>query len=584
MVFSVFRAKGANSAVAAAVAKCRSAFVSALVLSLLINLLLLTGSIYMLQVYDRVLTSRSVPTLVALTVLIGVLFAFMALFDVIRTRIMARVGGRIDDELRQQAFDSVIEHALKKTPNVGTQPVRDLETVRQFVYGPGMFALFDLPWAPLYLIVCYLFHPLVGHYALAGSIVLFLLAILNERVTRSMLGEVAGASIRSYSMTEEARRSAEVLRAMGMLAAYRERWSKMFGRNQALNMFAGDRANMIAAITKAMRLFMQSAILGLGAWLVIRGELTPGVMIASSILMSRAVAPVEQVIAHWRGAQMARASYERLTAHLGKLQTVDSRMPLPAADGRLTVEPLVITAPGTSDKPLLQGVQFTLQPGEGLGIIGPTGSGKSTLARALVGVWQPQRGAVRLDGHSLDQWQPEQLGRSIGYLPQEVELFAGTVEENIARFDPDPDPEEVVKAAKAAHVHDMIGQLPKGYATELGEAGARLSGGQRQRIGLARALYGNPKLIVLDEPNSNLDPAGEIALVAALDEARANGATVVVIAHRINVLKSVDKALYLVDGKQVVFGPKQAVLEKAFQPVRQSKKDDGSPPSPNDLN
>jgi ATP-binding cassette subfamily C protein len=554
-------------AVVAAVRGCRRALASAAVLSGFINILMLTGSFYMLQVYDRVMTSHSIPTLVAITVLAGVLFAFMGLFELLRTRIITRIGARIDEQLRTRAFDAVVKHALKRTANVGTQPVRDLDAVRQFVSGPGLHAFFDLPWAPIYLAVCFLFHPVVGYYTLAGAMILFGLALLNEVVTRKSLGDAVGASLRAQGMTEEARRSAEVLGAMGMLAPYRARWASEFGRSQRLSMAAGDGASVIAASSKSLRMFLQSAILGVGAALAIKGEITVGVMIACSILMARAVAPVDQIIAQWRGLIMARKAYERLKVMLGSADEAPEPMRLPPPTGRLSVEPLTVLAPGT-ERALLKDIELHLEPGDGLGIIGPTGSGKSTLARVLVGIWPPAKGCVRLDGASLEQWHPGQLGCAIGYLPQDVEILSGTVQENIARFDPDPDPEKVVRAARFAHAHDMILRFPEGYQTELGEGGAKLSAGQRQRIGLARALYGDPVLLVLDEPNSNLDTAGEAALTAAIEEARARGATVIVIAHRPSALKPVDKLLYMNGGQIVAFGPKHEVLARLSRPIQ----------------
>jgi len=565
--------RGAQPAIQAAIRACRGALASAAVLSGFINVLLLTGSFYMLQVYDRVMTSRSISTLVALTIVTAILFAFMGLFEWLRLRLMSRVGAQIEEDLRQGAFEAVLTRTVEGKCNTGIQPVRDLATVRQFVSGPGLVSLFDVPWAPVYLIVCYLFHPLVGFYALLGALILLALALLNEVMTCKTIGDAGNAWIRAQLMTEEARRSAEVMHAMAIMPRYRERWSAQVAQAQALNTLAADRTSNVAAVSRTLRMFLQSAVLGIGAALAIKGEISPGVMIASSILMARAVAPIDQLILQWRSLVLTRKAYQRLKLMLGTAEPRAEPMPLPKPRGRVTVEPLSMRAPSTG-RLILQIAGFALEPGDALGIIGPTGSGKSTLARALVGVWQPERGAVRLDGAALDQWPPEQLGRAIGYLPQDVEVLSGTVQDNIARFEPAPDPDKVAEAARRAHAHDMILQLPDGYGTELGEGGANLSAGQRQRIGLARAFYDDPVLLVLDEPNSNLDTVGEIELTASLEEAREQGTTVIVIAHRRSILKCVNKILVLNAGLQMAVGPKQDILSRLLQPPAETPQAD----------
>ena len=558
-VSSPFKPRDADL-VTAALRPFRGALFTAGTLSLISNLLMLAGPLFMIQIYDRVLASRSLPTLVALTILVAGSFAFMALLDLIRARLMVQVGAGLDHALRSATFDAVISHALRRTPNVAGQPLRDAEAIRHYISGPGLMALFDMPWMPIYLALNYAFHPLLGLLTLVGVVVLFLLAALNEAVTRRAATEAAGASQRSHAIADEARRAAEVLKAMGMQEAYRGRWNGEYQKAQHLQMQAANKAGLFNASTRALRLFQQSAALAAGAALAITGEISPGTIIAASILMSRALSPVEQATAHWPGFQNARRAWGRLRQVLhAALDVTPPAMTLPPPRGDLAVERVFICPPGRPE-PIVQGADFELKAGDGLGIIGPSGSGKSTLARALVGVWPLAKGAVRLDGASLDQWPAAQLGSAVGYVPQDVELLSGTVRENISRFLPDPDPEEVVRAAQRANVHEMILRLPDGYATELGDAGSQLSAGQKQRIALARALYGRPVLLVLDEPNSNLDAAGETALSASIAGLRRDGVTVILIAHRRTALAVVDRLLFMRDGRQIAFGPKTEVL------------------------
>lgn len=543
---------------------CRSAFMYTGLFSFFINLLMLTGPLFMLQVYDRVLTSRSIPTLVALTLLVIGLYLFMALLEFVRSRILVRVGRRLDEQLSGRVFEAIISHALRRTPHVGSQPARDLDGLRQFVAGPGPFAFFDAPWTPVYIAVIFLLHYWLGIFAVVGGAVLFIFALLNEVLTRAPSARANQSAIAAHTMTEESRRNAESIGAMGMTAAMRDRWLNQ--HNEALddNTHASDRAGTITAMSKATRLMMQSGILGLGAYLAVKQEITPGTMIAASIILSRALNPIEQAITQWRGFIAARKANERIRAVLAAAPAIKPPMDLPEPEGRFAAENLIVTAPGL-DAPLLQGLNFQLEPGEAVGVLGPSGAGKSTLSRALVGVWPVLKGTVRLDGAALDQWNPAQLGKAVGYLPQDVELFSGTVAENISRFSMEPDAEAVVKAAKLADVHDMILRLPEGYSTRIGEGGSALSAGQRQRVGLARALYGDPKVVVLDEPNANLDSDGEAAVIHAIQSLKAAGTTVVVVAHRPSAIQAVDKILFIRDGRQLAFGPRDEILAKILK-------------------
>jgi ATP-binding cassette subfamily C protein len=448
----------------------------------------------------------------------------------------------------------------------GQQALRDLDQVRAFLAGSGPSALFDLPWMPLYLVICFAFHPWIGMVALAGAAMLVTFTLLTEILTRRASKEAVSAAMQRNSIAEGARRNAEVVHALGMGQRFGMRWGQANARYLAFQQRASDVSGGFGAVSKVLRMMLQSAVLAVGAYLVIDGQATGGIMIASSILTSRALAPVEQAIAHWKGFVSARQGWRRLQELLHATARAEDPLKLPAPRAVLSVEHAGTGAP-SSKRFAVQDVAFQLKAGSGLGIVGPSASGKSSLARMLVGVWPTWRGKVRLDGAALEQWIPEDLGRHIGYLPQDVELFAGTVAQNIARFENDPDPKDVLAAAVAANVHEMILQLPDGYETQIGEAGAALSGGQRQRIALARALYGNPFLVVLDEPNSNLDAEGDQALTAAIHSVRARGGIVVVIAHRPSALAAVDQVLVMGDGQVKSFGPKDEVLNKVLRPV-----------------
>jgi ATP-binding cassette subfamily C protein len=551
---------------------CRSAFIGVGLMSCMINLLYLTGSIFMLEVYDRVLPSRSVPTLVGLVFLAGGLYVAQGILDLIRGRILVRIGTSLDEALSGRVFETVVRLPLVAGGrNEGLQPLRDLDNIRAFLSSLGPSAFFDLPWLPFYLAICFAFHVLIGATALAGAIILVILTIVTEFMTRKPAREAMGLAARRNDLAAASRRNAEVLTAMGMTGRLTRRWGVANENYLTGNQRTSDVAGGLGAIAKVMRMMLQSAVLGVGAYLVIHQEATAGVIIAGSILSARALAPVDLAIAHWKGFVAARQSWHRLNRLLGSLPAQGAPTRLQAPSRRLSVESVSIVPPG-DQKVIVQDVSFALEAGNGLGIIGPSGSGKSSLVRALVGVWQPVRGKVRVDGAALDQWSSEVLGRHVGYLPQDVELFAGSVAQNICRFDPDAIAENIIGAAKEAGVHEMIVKMSEGYETQVGEQGVSLSAGQAQRVALARALYGEPFLIVLDEPNSNLDTEGDEALTRAVRAARERGAIVVVVAHRPIGIEAVDMLLVLKDGRMQAFGPKDQVLGQVLQRV--------APPAP----
>jgi PrtD family type I secretion system ABC transporter len=545
---------------------CRGAFIGVGLMSCIINLLYLTGSIFMLEVYDRVLPSRSVPTLVGLIILAAGLYMAQGGLDLIRGRILGRVGTSLDEALNTRVFDTIVRLPLTVGGrNEGLQPLRDLDNVRGFLGGQGPSAFFDLPWLPFYLAICFAFHVMIGITALVGAIMLVTLTLITEYMSREPASQAMGLAARRNDLAAASRRNAEVLVAMGMAGRLTRRWGDANEKYLAGNQHASDIAGGLGAIAKVMRMMLQSAVLGVGAYLVIHQEATAGIIIAGSILSARALAPVDLAIAHWKSFVAARHSWHRLTRLLEQMPVKPAPTLLQSPTSRLSVEGVGIAAPG-DQKVIVQDVTFTLTAGAGLGVIGPSGSGKSSLARALVGVWQPYRGKVRLDGAALDQWSTDVLGRHIGYLPQDVELFAGTVAQNICRFDPEAKPESVLAAAKDAGVHDMIIKMRDGYNTQVGEQGTALSAGQAQRVALARALHGDPFLVVLDEPNSNLDTEGDEALTRAVRAARERGAIVVVVAHRPIGIEAVDQVLVLRDGRMQAFGPKETVLAQVLQP------------------
>ena len=551
-----------RSELSQALLSCRSAFVSIGLFSGMSNVLMLTGAFFMLQIYDRVLPSRSVPTLVALAILVAVLFAALAIIDMIRSRILVRIGASLDNALSARVYDSVVRLPLKMGGRGdGVQPLRDLDAVRAFLSGPGPTALFDFPWLPLYLIVIFAFHIALGIAAIVGAIVLITLTLFTEALSRKPMKAASVFAQTRSGLAEASRRNAEVLAAMGMASRINDRWGEA---NQAYLMShqkASDVAGGFGSVSKALRMILQSAVLGIGAYLVIHEAASAGIIIAAAILVARALAPVDLAIANWKGFLAARQSWRRLNQLFTMLPARETPMALPAPAASLTVEHASAVPPG-GQKPVVQNVKFTLASGQGLGIIGPSGSGKSSLVRLIVGVWPPAQGRIRIDGAALDQWSPEALGRHIGYLPQDVELFSGTVAENISRFEPNAASEAIIAAAQSARVHDLILSLPNGYETEIGEQGHILSAGQRQRVALARALYCDPFLVVLDEPNSNLDSEGEEALTQSILGVRRRGGIVIVVAHRPSALASVDLVLVMAKGSAVGLGPKHEILSK----------------------
>jgi ATP-binding cassette, subfamily C, type I secretion system permease/ATPase len=538
----------------AALAACRGAFFSIGLFSGVINLLMLTGSFYMLEVYDRVLPSRSLPTLAGLTILAAGLFAFLGLLDLIRGRVLARIATSIDHALTGRVYDSFVRLPLK----LGN---RDLDRVREFLSSQGPLALFDLPWIPIYLLVCFAFHVWIGIAALSGAIVLIGLTLVTEHFTRAPTLAASRLAAARNGLAETSRRNAEAIAAMGMAARLRERWGEANTEFVASHRRASDVTGGLAAFAKVFRMMLQSGVLGIGGYLVIQQQATAGVIIASSIVTARALAPIDLAIGNWRGFVGARQAWNRLGQLLALLPAAADPLPLPPPIQSLAVE-MASTAPPRGQKLVVQDANFVLKAGNGLGVIGPSASGKSSLARMLVGIWPSARGIIRLDGAALPHWSPEALGAHVGYLPQDVELMAGTVAQNICRFERSPDPAAILAAAKAAGVHDLILGLPDAYDTQIGDQGSTLSAGQRQRIALARALYRDPFLVVLDEPNSNLDAAGEAALTSAILGVRARGGIAVVVAHQPSALAGVDFLLVMSQGRQRAFGPKTEILRE----------------------
>ncbi|HEY0491138.1 MAG TPA: type I secretion system permease/ATPase [Telluria sp.] len=541
-----------------ALASFKSTFYTVGAFSAVTNLLMLVPSIYMLQVYDRVLASQNEVTLLMLTVMMLGAFLLMAALEMVRSFVLVRVGAKFDMQLNKRVYSAAFEQSLKKGGGNAGQALTDLTSIRQFLTGNALFAFFDAPWFPVYLIVIFFFEPSLGFFALGGTMVLVLLAYINEKVTRAPLADANTMAIQSTTLATNNLRNAEVIESMGMLPNLMNRWFKLHGKFLHLQAEASEKAGVVNAVTKFVQVSLQSLVLGYGALLAIEGTITPGMMIAASILVGRALAPVQQVIGVWKSFSTTRSSYDRLVKLLADNPEREAGMELPKPLGAVTVENVTAAPPG-SKVAVIKGVSFAIAPGDVVGVIGPSGSGKSTLARLLVGVWPAAVGKVRLDGADIFTWNKGELGPHIGYLPQDIELFAGTVSDNIARFG-DMDPAKVVQAAKRAGVHEMILHFPQGYDTPLGDGGAGLSGGQRQRLGLARAMYGDPALIVLDEPNSNLDDVGEAALVAAIGDLRQHGKTIVLITHRTSALAATNKLLLLRDGVAQMFGPTAQVI------------------------
>ncbi|CAN7649848.1 type I secretion system permease/ATPase [Mesorhizobium sp. LjNodule214] len=531
-----------------------------------VNVLALTGSFFMLQVYDRVIPGRSVPTLVGLAVFAATLFIFQGVLELIRSRLLVRIGMALDARLSGQVYAALMRLPLRtKLAGDGLQSLRDLDQVRSFLSSAGPTALFDLPWMPLYLAICFLFHFWIGMTALAGAVILFGLTLLAEARTREPAKRANSQAAARNTLAEATRRNVEVLQAMGFGSRIAERWSGVNADYLSTNAKASDLAGTLGTISKILRMMLQSGILAIGAYLVIHQEATGGIMIASSIMMGRALAPIELAIAHWKSFVTARQAWARLSQLLALLPEASTSVALPAPRSALSVEAISVAPPGER-RVVVQDAGFALEKGAGLGIIGPSASGKSSLVRAIAGIWLPVRGTVRLDGATLDQWSPEELGKHVGYLPQDVQLFDGTIAENIARFEPQAPSDKILAAARAAGVHDLVVHLPEGYETRIGEAGSALSAGQRQRVALARALYGDPFLVILDEPNSNLDSEGEAALTVAIQGVRERGGIAVVVAHRPSALASLDQVLVMANGRVQAFGPKNEVLNKVTRP------------------
>lgn len=537
----------------------KKTFITIGVFSAITNMLALVPSLYMMQVYDRVLASQNELTLAMLTVLMLGAYLMLASLEMIRSFVLVRVGNRFDMMMNKRVYTAAFQQNLKTSGANAGQAMSDLTNVRQFMTGNALFAFFDAPWFPIYLAIIFFFQVPLGFFALGGTLILIVLAVVNERITRKPLSEANALSVEANTLATNNLRNAEVIESMGMLPNLMSRWFKVHSKFLGLQANASNKAGMISAATKFTQLSLQSLVLGLGALLVIEHKMSAGMMIAASILVGRAMQPVQQVIGAWKSVGSTRSAYGRLVAILEANPKRDNGMPLPKPRGALAVEAVTASPPGAK-APVVRNVSFALEPGDVLGVVGPSGSGKSTLARLLIGVWPAMMGKVRLDGADIYQWNKAELGPHIGYLPQSIELFAGTVSDNIARFG-DVDPEKVVTAAQRAGVHEMILHLPDGYDTKLGDGGAGLSGGQRQRLALARAMYDDPALIVLDEPNSNLDEVGEAALVKAVLELRARGKTIVLITHRQSALNATTKLLMMREGAVAAFGPTQKVLE-----------------------
>jgi len=547
---------------AAALRRSKYALAATGVFSMFINLLMLTGPLFMLQVYDSVLSSRSTSTLLVLFILIVGLFTVLGLLELIRSRVLVRIGISLDHRISGRVFSAIMRQSLSpEHGKVFAGALHELTVLRQFITGPAPATLFDSPWVPVYLAIIFMFHWTLGLLALAGAAILFTIALLAEVLARKPMRTASAADGKAQHLNETGRRNAESLAAMGMEHRYKSLWLKEHETALLSHGVASDRSGALNSITKSLRLFLQSAMLAVGAWLSIQQIITPGAMIASSIILGRALQPVEQAIGQWRVFVRARLAYHRLNTLLKSSPEPERRMLLPPPKGHLKVRNIRVAAPGKKQL-IVDNVNFDLKPGQIMAIIGPSGSGKSTLARALVDVWPSVSGEIRLDGATFDQWNRENLGKHIGYLPQDVELFDGTVKQNIARFHEDPDAEMVIEAATLAGIHEMVLGFENGYDTQIGPHGTNLSAGQRQRVAVARAVYGNPAVIVLDEPNSNLDTQGDAAMVEALIKLRNKKRTIIVIAHRLGLLSAVDYVLVMDSGKQIAFGPRDEIVTR----------------------
>lgn len=540
--------------------------------SMFANLLMLTGPMYMLQVYDRVLGSRSEETLIALSLLVAFLYGIMGLLDYTRGRIMGRVGARFQSQLDKRVFDAMVRRSAVTTSDSKAQTgLADLESIQRLISSPVLMAVFDIPWTPIFLAGIALFHPWLGLLALGGGLLLVIITLLNQFFSKGPITQANIANHRATMISDEIRNEAEMIQSMGMRGAAFDRWQTARVGSLEESVHANDVSGSFLSLSKTLRLFLQSAMLGLGAYLVLQNEVTAGAMIAASILLGRALAPIELAIGQWALVQRAMKGWNNLSELLESVPPEMDRTELPKPKAKLSVQAVTVVPPGEK-RASLKNVSFEVQPGQAVGVIGPSAAGKTTLARALTGVWRPAGGTVRLDGAALEQYAPDVLGQHIGYLPQRVQLFDGTIAQNIARLSDNPDSAKVVAAAKKAAAHDMIVQLPEGYDTRIAAGGGRLSGGQMQRIGLARALYDDPVIVILDEPNSNLDNEGSMALNNAIRAMKDDGKSVLIMAHRPAAIQECDTLLVLDNGSKAAFGPKDEVLKNTVQNHQQLKK------------
>ncbi|KQQ65565.1 peptidase [Pseudomonas sp. Leaf127] len=548
----------------AALKLCKSSFLSVGFFSLFVNALMLVPTFYMIQVSGRVVPTSSTPTLIMLTLILTILMLTLGSLEWVRSRIMVRISNRLDVLLSRDVYRASFKKALNSGGmDASAQPLNDLTSLRQFLTGNGLFAFFDAPWLPIYTAVMFLFHPWFGWMTVASAIVLVVLAFLNQRYTGKALADANQQSVIANLQTTKTLRNAEVIESMGMLDTLMGRWAKRQRRVLVLQSNASDKSSVISSISRIFRLWAQSMMLAIGAYLVILHEVNPGLLMAGSLLLGRALSPIDQMIGSWKGFISARVQYERLNETMEHLNAEPQRMTLPDPEGHIQVENLVVSPPGAKSA-VIRNISFVAPAGSIVGIVGPSGAGKSTLARALLGIWTPKGGTVRLDGADISSWDKELLGPHLGYLPQDIELFEGTISDNIARFGK-VDPDKVVLAARMAGVHELILQQPDGYDTVIGSEGINLSGGQRQRVGLARALYGSPRLIVLDEPNSNLDDVGERALSVALQKVKETGATVFIISHRPSILSRLDRVMVLSNGTISMYGAREQVIAELAQ-------------------
>ena len=566
---------GTKSDLQKALSLCKGAFFSAMGFSMIINLLTLAPVVYMLQLYDRVVTSGNGTTLLMLTIIICVIFFTQGALEIIRSQILVRVSTRLETLLNRRLFKIAYKRSLYTGgQQASSQPLDDLTSLRQFLTGNGLFAFFDAPWMPFYLGIMFLFHPYFGYAAIFAAVFLSILAMINEMATRSALAEANGLAASNRVHLNKNLKNAEVIESMGMLDNIFQRWLDKSNQVLSLQAKASAKAGILTSLSKTLRGLFQSLTLGLGAYLAINQEINPSMMIAGSILLGKALAPIDQLIGGWKGFVNARTQYKRLNELLLQIPDDKDKMSLQVPNGQLQAEQAVIVPPGAKI-PAIKGITFTIEAGDTVGILGPSGAGKSSLARALLGIWPTANGAIRLDGANIFDWNRVELGAHIGYLPQDIELFEGTISENIARFGK-IDSDKIINAAKMAGVHDMILHLPDGYDTMIGVVGNNLSGGQRQRIGLARAVYGDPKLIVLDEPNSNLDDSGEMALAHAIARLKTLNTTIIIVTHRHNVLGHLSKLLVLQEGLISFYGDRDAVLAK----LAEQQKAAAPPPEP----